>query len=177
MLGRLDTWEGSCAGILVTLVRAAALVEGMQQQDHDEWREARHRQAERVRAAAPDASAVDLTADNPFTITVKDLAFSPDCFKAASTSSITIVNNDSVDHTFTIDGTQVDAPLPAGQTFNGESADSPPDAPVPLQDPPADDRHRDRRLRSAPECATGRVGRPFAPGRGGSGPSGRAATL
>lgn len=69
-----------------------------------------------------DANAVDLTADNPFTITVKDFAFSPDCFKAASTSSITIVNNDSVDHTFTIDGTQVDAPLPAEQTFNGESA-------------------------------------------------------
>ncbi len=69
-----------------------------------------------------DANAVDLTADNPFTITVKDFAFNPNCFKAASTSSITIVNNDSVDHTFTIDGTQVDAPLPAGQTFNGESA-------------------------------------------------------
>ncbi len=69
-----------------------------------------------------EANAVDLTADNPFTITVKDFAFTPDCFKAASASSITIVNNDSVDHTFTIDGTQVDAPLPAGQTFNGESA-------------------------------------------------------
>jgi plastocyanin len=68
-----------------------------------------------------EANAVDLTADNPFTITVKNLAFSPDCFKAASASSITIVNNDGVDHTFTIDGTQVDAPLPAGQTFNGES--------------------------------------------------------
>lgn len=69
----------------------------------------------------PDANAVDLTADNPFTVTIKDFDFSPDCFKVASASSITIVNNDSVDHTFTIDGTQVDALIPAGQTFNGES--------------------------------------------------------
>jgi plastocyanin len=69
-----------------------------------------------------DANAVDLTADDPFTITISGNVFSPNCFKAASASSITIVNNDSVDHTFTIDGTQVDAPLPAGQTFNGESA-------------------------------------------------------
>ena len=66
--------------------------------------------------------AVDLTGDDPFVVTIQDLAFSPDCFAAASASSITIENKDSVTHTFTIDGTQVDATIPGGTTFNGESA-------------------------------------------------------
>ncbi|MEW6059816.1 MAG: cupredoxin domain-containing protein [Actinomycetota bacterium] len=69
-----------------------------------------------------EANAVDLSGDNPFTITIGDFAFQPNCVKAASASSITIVNNDSVSHTFTIDGTQVDVTIPAGETFNGESA-------------------------------------------------------
>ncbi len=69
-----------------------------------------------------EANATDLSADDPFTITVRDFEFQPNCFKAASASSITIVNEDSDDHTFTIPDTQVDAPLSGGQTFNGESA-------------------------------------------------------
>ena len=67
-------------------------------------------------------NAVDLTGDDPFVVTIQDLAFSPDCFAAASASSITIENKDSVTHTFTIDGTQVDVSIDGGQTFNGESA-------------------------------------------------------
>jgi len=66
--------------------------------------------------------AVDLTGDDPFVVTIQDLAFSPDCFAAASASSITIENKDSVTHTFTIDGTQVDVSINGGDTFNGESA-------------------------------------------------------
>ncbi len=67
-------------------------------------------------------NAVDLTGDDPFVVTIQDLAFSPDCFAAASASSITVENKDSVTHTFTIDGTQVDVSIDGGETFNGESA-------------------------------------------------------
>jgi len=67
-------------------------------------------------------NATDLTGDDPFVVTIQDLAFTPDCFAAASASSITIENKDSVTHTFTIDGTQVDVSINGGETFNGESA-------------------------------------------------------
>jgi plastocyanin len=67
-------------------------------------------------------NAVDLTGDNPFVVTIQDLAFHPDCFAATSASSITVENKDTVTHTFTIDGTQVDVSIDGGQTFNGESA-------------------------------------------------------
>jgi plastocyanin len=68
------------------------------------------------------ANAVDLSADDPFTVTIKDFAYDPPCFVATSTSTITIVNKDGTTHTFSIDGTQVDATIEGGQTFNGESA-------------------------------------------------------
>jgi plastocyanin len=67
-------------------------------------------------------NATDLTGDNPFVVTIKDLKFTPECFAAKSASSITIENQDTVIHTFTIDGTQVDVTIAAGDTFNGESA-------------------------------------------------------
>jgi plastocyanin len=67
-------------------------------------------------------SAVDLTGDDPFVVTIQGLAFHPDCFAAKSASSITIKNKDTVTHTFTIDGTDVDVTIEAGTTFNGESA-------------------------------------------------------
>ena len=67
-------------------------------------------------------TATDLSGDNPFTVTIQGLAFQPDCFKAASASAITIENKDTVTHTFTIDGTQVDVTINGGETFNGESA-------------------------------------------------------
>jgi plastocyanin len=67
-------------------------------------------------------NAVDLTGDDPFSLTIKDFAYDPSCFAAKSAAAITITNEDSVTHTFTIDGTQVDVSIPAGETFNGESA-------------------------------------------------------
>ena len=67
-------------------------------------------------------NAVDLTGDDPFVVTIQDLAFSPDCCAAASASAITIENKASVTHTFTIDGTPVDVSIDGGQTFNGASA-------------------------------------------------------
>jgi plastocyanin len=67
-------------------------------------------------------NAVDLTGDDPFTVTIQDFAFTPDCFSAKSASSITVENKDGVTHTFTIDGTQVDVSIDGGQTFNGEPA-------------------------------------------------------
>ena len=73
------------------------------------------------------SNAVDLAGDNPFTITVPGTSFpggastfTPNCFKASSSSAITIVNEHSAAHTFTTPDTQVDVPLPGGQTFNGE---------------------------------------------------------
>jgi plastocyanin len=73
-------------------------------------------------AGCTTENAVDLTGDDPFVVTIQDLAFQPDCFAARAASSITIENKDSVTHTFTIDGTQVDVSIDGGQTFNGESA-------------------------------------------------------
>ena len=67
-------------------------------------------------------TATDLSGDDPFTISIENLRWSPGCVMASGSASITVVNDDAVDHTFTIPGTQVDAPLPGNQTFNGESA-------------------------------------------------------
>lgn len=67
-------------------------------------------------------NATDLTGDDPFVVTIQDLAFTPDCFAARSASSIRIENKDSVTHTFTIDGTPVDVSIDGGQTFDGASA-------------------------------------------------------
>ena len=55
-----------------------------------------------------------------FTITIADFAFDPNCFTASASQGITIVNQDASDHTFTITGTQIDVPIAAGETFNGE---------------------------------------------------------
>ena len=64
----------------------------------------------------------DLTGEgSTFTITIADFAFDPNCFTASASQGITIVNQDDADHTFTIPDTQVDVPIAAGETFNGES--------------------------------------------------------
>jgi plastocyanin len=68
-----------------------------------------------------DPSCVDLTAGDTFTITITDFAFDPACLTVKASQGISIVNQDSVDHTFTISGTQIDVTIPAGQTFNGEA--------------------------------------------------------
>lgn len=68
-----------------------------------------------------DTNAVDLSGDDPFTVTIENFAYDPSCFKASAASTITIENKDSVTHTFSIDGTQVDATINGLETFNGES--------------------------------------------------------
>jgi plastocyanin len=63
----------------------------------------------------------DLTGeDATFTITISDFAFDPNCFTASASQGISIVNQDAADHTFTITGTDIDVPIAAGQTLNGE---------------------------------------------------------
>jgi plastocyanin len=64
---------------------------------------------------------VDLTSGETFTITISNFTFEPDCFTTKASQGITIVNEDGADHTFTINGTQVDVTVGAGETFNGES--------------------------------------------------------
>jgi len=62
----------------------------------------------------------DLTSGATFTLTISGFAFHPDCFTAKASQGITIVNEDSATHSFTISGSQVDVTIDAGQTFNGE---------------------------------------------------------
>jgi plastocyanin len=63
----------------------------------------------------------DLTGEGAtFTITIADFAFDPNCLTASASQGITIVNQDDADHTFTIPDTQIDVPIAAGETFNGE---------------------------------------------------------
>jgi plastocyanin len=62
----------------------------------------------------------DLTSGAIFTLTISGFAFHPDCFTAKASQGITIVNEDSATHSFTISGSQVDVTIDAGQTFNGE---------------------------------------------------------
>jgi len=64
---------------------------------------------------------VDLTAGDAFTLTISGFAFDPSCFTARAAQNISIVNEDSADHSFTIGGTPIDVTIPAGETFNGES--------------------------------------------------------
>jgi len=67
-------------------------------------------------------TATDLTAQSPFTITMKGLAYQPNCFSAKNNSTIKLVNQDTVNHTFTIIGTGVDVLIPAGQTVTKPGA-------------------------------------------------------
>jgi plastocyanin len=63
----------------------------------------------------------DLTGEGPvFTLKISFSTFYPDCFTASASQGIKIVNKDDIDHTFTITGTQIDVPVAAGETFNGE---------------------------------------------------------
>ena len=70
---------------------------------------------------ATGGECVDLTGEGAvFTITISDFAFVPDCFTASAAQGITVVNEDSADHTFTMVGTPIDAPIAAGGTFSGD---------------------------------------------------------
>ena len=73
--------------------------------------------------ATGDASAEcpDLTGEGDvFTVTIADFTFDPNCFTASASQGITVVNEDDVGHTFTIVGTDINVPIPGGETFNGE---------------------------------------------------------
>ena len=61
-------------------------------------------------------NATDLTGQSSFTITIKDFAYHPDCFSAKNGSTITIDNQDSVTHTFTVINTGVDVLIEGGQS-------------------------------------------------------------
>lgn len=63
----------------------------------------------------------DLTGEGEtFTITISNFAFVPDCFIASASQGITVVNEDSAPHTFTMTGTDINIGLSGGETFNGE---------------------------------------------------------
>jgi plastocyanin len=72
-------------------------------------------------SACTDATATDLSKDDPFTVTIQGFAFHPDCFVAKSAASFTVTNEDTVTHTFTVDGTPVDVLVDGGQTVNEKS--------------------------------------------------------
>jgi plastocyanin len=65
----------------------------------------------------PESEAVDLTADDPYTLVIQDFTFAPDCFIVRVSASIAIENRDDVGHTFKINGTLVNAPLVPHQTY------------------------------------------------------------
>jgi len=62
------------------------------------------------------ANATDFTAQSSFTITIKDLAYDQTCFSMKNGSTITIENQDSVTHTFTVINTGVDVLIEGGQS-------------------------------------------------------------
>ena len=68
-----------------------------------------------------NGACTDLTGEgSTFTITISDFAFDSNCFTASASQGISIENQDAADHTFTVTGTDIDVPIGAGQTFNGE---------------------------------------------------------
>ena len=86
-----------------------------------------------VVSSCTEANATDLTADDPYTIVIQDFRFKPKCFMADfAAASIAIENKDDVAHTFTIDGTLVNAPLrPTRRTSTGLEPGSWTPAPMP----------------------------------------------
>jgi plastocyanin len=52
------------------------------------------------------------------TITIQGLAFDPSTLTVSGETTITITNNDSTTHTFTLDDGSVDQEIPAGETVD-----------------------------------------------------------
>ena len=50
------------------------------------------------------------------TLTIKNFAFSPNCFSVASGSTISVANRDGRGHNFTVKGTDIVVGLPGGGT-------------------------------------------------------------
>ena len=70
--------------------------------------------------ACDDGGGSDCTSENATeltgTLTVKDSAFSPNCFSVASGSTISVANGDPRGHNFTVRDTDVAVPLPGRET-------------------------------------------------------------
>jgi plastocyanin len=70
--------------------------------------------------ACGGGGASDCTSENATkltgTLTVKDFAFSPNCFSVASRSTISVANGDAKAHNFTVRGTDVAVLLLGGET-------------------------------------------------------------
>jgi plastocyanin len=63
--------------------------------------------------AEPDPSCTD--PDPASSVALADFEFQPACIGAASGASIALENTGAAPHTFTIEGTDVDVDLPAGE--------------------------------------------------------------
>jgi plastocyanin len=72
------------------------------------------------------ANATDFTAQSSFTITIKDSTYDPNCFSVKNGSSITIDNQDTVTHTFTVINTGVDVLIEGGQSKTQPNLDMAP---------------------------------------------------
>ena len=74
-------------------------------------------------AACGGGGGSDCTSQNATTLTgtlmIKNFAFSPNCFSAASGSTISVANADPRGHNFTVEDTDVAVPLAPGE--NGEA--------------------------------------------------------
>jgi len=68
-----------------------------------------------------DDGCVDLTGSETFTVTIQGSAYEPSCFTASASQGINVVNEDGLPHTFTLEDTQIDVEIAAGETFNGEA--------------------------------------------------------
>ncbi|HYG70906.1 MAG TPA: cupredoxin domain-containing protein [Actinomycetota bacterium] len=68
-----------------------------------------------------DDGCVDLTGSETFTVTMRDSVFEPSCFTASASQGITLVNEDGLPHTFTLEDTEIDVEIAADETFDGEA--------------------------------------------------------
>ena len=68
---------------------------------------------------SPPSDCVDLsTQGDSFTITLRGNEFVPSCFTASASQRLTLVNEDAVMHSFTIEGTPIDVDIEGGQTLD-----------------------------------------------------------
>lgn len=71
--------------------------------------------------AADGDECPDLTGEGEsFTITLSSTQYVPGCFTASASQGIQVVNEDSVTHSFTMVGTEIDVEIGGGETFEGE---------------------------------------------------------
>jgi plastocyanin len=71
---------------------------------------------------ATGAVCPDLTGEgDTFAITIGDNFFEPSCFTASASQMITITNEGSAAHTFTMVDTGIDVEIAAGDQFQGEA--------------------------------------------------------